>query len=171
MSRAARRLMSVAEFFPCEIRRSAEASVHGGISNGIEASRTTCTVDDRRAGELTKIASRSLLERRHLRLGSRQALCADLRHYCWPVESLQNIRVTPFHDFTSWRLKGRSTWTRITCVHTNSVAGFVREDDALLKRTPYHVVDLADSSSEAAATAWWETLTEAGGEGAVVKLM
>ena len=36
-------------------------------------------------------------------------------------------------------------------------------------RTPYHVVDLADPASEAAATAWWEKLTEAGGEGAVVK--
>jgi len=38
-------------------------------------------------------------------------------------------------------------------------------------RTPYQVVDLTDSASEAATTAWWETLTEAGGEGAVVKPM
>ena len=35
--------------------------------------------------------------------------------------------------------------------------------------TPYQVVDLAEPASEAAATAWWTTLTAAGGEGAVVK--
>jgi protein phosphatase len=35
--------------------------------------------------------------------------------------------------------------------------------------TPYHIVDLADPASEAAATGWWTALTESGGEGAVVK--
>ena len=35
--------------------------------------------------------------------------------------------------------------------------------------TAYHIVDLADPPSEAAATAWWTELTEIGGEGAVVK--
>ena len=36
-------------------------------------------------------------------------------------------------------------------------------------RTPYQVVEFANQASEAAATAWWENLTETGGEGAVVK--
>jgi protein phosphatase len=36
-------------------------------------------------------------------------------------------------------------------------------------RTPYQIVELADPASEAASTAWWEDLTETGGEGAVVK--
>jgi len=31
---------------------------------------------------------------------------------------------------------------------------------------PCQIVKLADPASEAAATAWWENLTEAGGEGA-----
>jgi protein phosphatase len=35
--------------------------------------------------------------------------------------------------------------------------------------TPYHVVDLTDGRSEAAATDWWTPLTESHGEGAVVK--
>jgi len=33
----------------------------------------------------------------------------------------------------------------------------------------YHVVDLNDPDTEASATQWWTTLTEEGGEGAVVK--
>ena len=39
----------------------------------------------------------------------------------------------------------------------------------MLFTTPHRVVDLADPSSEAEATAWWLELTEKGGEGMVVK--
>ena len=34
---------------------------------------------------------------------------------------------------------------------------------------PYQIIDLADPSSEQASIAWWESLTERGGEGMVVK--
>ena len=53
--------------------------------------------------------------------------------------------------------------------HMDTIASFVDSDDGLLMKTPYQVVDLANPASEAAATAWWTTLTEAGGEGAVIK--
>ena len=43
--------------------------------------------------------------------------------------------------------------------------------DPLLLATPYRVVGLADEASVLAATAWWQTLTEEGGEGMVVKPM
>jgi protein phosphatase len=42
-------------------------------------------------------------------------------------------------------------------------------DAGLLTATPYRKVDLADPEATSAATAWWEALTEAGGEGMVVK--
>ena len=51
----------------------------------------------------------------------------------------------------------------------NTIRTVITEDDGLLMRTPFHVVHLADPASEATATAWWQDLTEAGGEGAVVK--
>jgi protein phosphatase len=35
--------------------------------------------------------------------------------------------------------------------------------------TPHHVVDLSDTETVASVTQWWATLTESGGEGAVVK--
>ena len=53
--------------------------------------------------------------------------------------------------------------------HMTTISSFVDADGGLLMATPYHVVDLADPASEAAATAWWTELTETGGEGAVVK--
>jgi hypothetical protein len=50
-----------------------------------------------------------------------------------------------------------------------TIASFVDSGAGLLMKTPYQVVDLANPSSEAAATEWWTVLTETGGEGAVVK--
>jgi protein phosphatase len=53
--------------------------------------------------------------------------------------------------------------------HMYTIGTFVDADSGLLMTTPYHIVDLADPMSEAAATEWWTTLTESGGEGTVVK--
>jgi protein phosphatase len=50
-----------------------------------------------------------------------------------------------------------------------TIRGFAAEDDGLLMRTPYEVVDLSSPDAEAAATAWWTSLTASGGEGAVIK--
>jgi len=55
------------------------------------------------------------------------------------------------------------------CWHMNTIVSFIKPDDGLLMSTPFHLVDLADPASEAAATDWWTMLTENGGEGAVVK--
>jgi protein phosphatase len=110
----------------------------------------------------------ALLERHKVRLDLAERFARAYRHYCWPVESLRDIRVAPFHIMAT---EGAVHVEKDHVWHMTSVAGFVPEDDGLLMRTPYHVVDLADSSSEAETTAWWETLTEAGGEGAVVKPM
>jgi polynucleotide kinase-phosphatase len=110
----------------------------------------------------------ALLERHRVRLDLAERFARAYRHYCWPVESLRDIRVAPFHIMAT---EGAVHVDKDHAWHMNTIAAIVPEDDALLMRTPYRVVDLADSSSEAAATAWWETLTEAGGEGAVVKPM
>jgi hypothetical protein len=42
-------------------------------------------------------------------------------------------------------------------------------DPQFLVATPWRKVDPADAASVADATAWWESLTESGGEGVVVK--
>jgi protein phosphatase len=41
--------------------------------------------------------------------------------------------------------------------------------DPLLMATPYKLVDVTDPASQADGIAWWEELTERGGEGMVVK--
>jgi len=110
----------------------------------------------------------ALLDRHKVRLALAERFARAYRHYCWPVESLRDIRVAPFHIMAT---EGAVHVDKDHVWHMNSIAAFISEYDTLLIRTPYHVVDLADSGSEAAVTAWWETLTESGGEGAVVKPM
>ena len=108
----------------------------------------------------------ALLERHKIRLGLAERFAQTYRNYCWPVESLRDIRIAPFHVMAT---EGAVHTDKDHVWHMNTISSFVEEGDGLLMRTPYQIVELADPASEAAATAWWENLTETGGEGAVVK--
>ena len=39
----------------------------------------------------------ALLERHKVRLELAERLAKSYRNYCWPVESLRDIRIAPFH--------------------------------------------------------------------------
>ncbi|MDZ4659942.1 MAG: polynucleotide kinase-phosphatase [Bythopirellula sp.] len=112
--------------------------------------------------------------------GSLESLLADFQHrqesagkfvaayrsYCWPVESLNDFKLAPFHLLATedrvhvgqnhqWQME---TLARI-CAH----------DPQLLLATPHRLVDVTDPSQVDEASAWWTELTERGGEGMVVK--
>src|SRR5262249_37406182 len=108
----------------------------------------------------------SLLERQKARLDLADRFARAYRNYCWPVESLQDIRIAPFHVMAT---EGAIHVDKEHAWHMDTIASFVDPDDGLLMKTPYQVVDLTNPTSEASATEWWTTLTDAGGEGAVVK--
>ena len=108
----------------------------------------------------------ALLERHKVRLELAERFARSYRNYCWPVESLKDIRIAPFHVMAT---EGAVHTDKDHVWHMSTISSFVEEGDGLLMRTPYQVVEFADPASEAAATAWWENLTETGGEGAVVK--
>ena len=108
----------------------------------------------------------ALLERHKVRLELAERFARSYRNYCWPVESLRDIRIAPFHVMAT---EGAVHTDKDHVWHMSTIGSFVQEGDSLLMRTPCQVVESADQASEAAATAWWENLTETGGEGAVVK--
>ncbi len=108
----------------------------------------------------------TLLERHKLRQDLADRFAQAYRHYCWPVESLRDIRIAPFHVMAT---EGAVHTDKDHAWHLKTIGGFVQPDDGLLMTTPFQTVDLADPSSEAAATDWWINLTDTGGEGAVVK--
>jgi polynucleotide kinase-phosphatase len=88
------------------------------------------------------------------------------RRYCWPVHSLAELKLAPFHFLASERALHTDkdhVW------HMNMAARLAEADPALVLATPFKVVDLTQVTSQTEATAWWEDLTSAGGEGMVVK--
>ena len=91
---------------------------------------------------------------------------AAYRHYCWPVESLTDLKLAPFHLLTT---EGHVHTDKDHVWHMESLAGVCRADPELLLATPYKVVDVTDPASQQAGAEWWEELTGRGGEGMVVK--
>ena len=91
---------------------------------------------------------------------------AAYRRYCWPVESLADLRLAPFHLLAT---QGRTYFDKDHAWHLETLRALSLADPGLLRATPYRVVPLADPAAVAAATAWWQELTDAGGEGMVVK--
>ncbi len=109
----------------------------------------------------------ALLERFEQRGALAGEFVAAYRHYCWPVQSLDDLRLAPFHILAT---EGAVHTDKDHTWHMETLAGLcAAAGDPLLHATPYRVVDLASEASEAGATEWWEQLTGRGGEGMVVK--
>ena len=85
--------------------------------------------------------------------------------YCWPVTSLADIQLAPFHLLAS---EGQVHTDRDHSWHMNMATRLSQADPALFKATQHMVVDLT-APDEIDATRWWKDLTGYGGEGMVVK--
>ena len=70
---------------------------------------------------------------------------------------------------TCWHRKAMYTSIRIMFGTWSRSAECARRIRSSSWRLRWRRVDLTDAASEADATAWWESLTESGGEGMVVK--
>ena len=88
------------------------------------------------------------------------------QRYCWPVRSLADIRLAPFHVMAT---EGAVHVDKHHRWHMETLARLSVAHPGLLMQTSYRVVDVTDAASEAAAVRWWEELTGRGGEGMVVK--
>lgn len=88
------------------------------------------------------------------------------RRYCWPVRSIDDYRLAPFHLLAS---SGQVHVDKDHLWHMRMLGRLADADPGVLLATTHLQVDLPDPASEAAATRWWEQLTESGGEGMVIK--
>jgi protein phosphatase len=91
---------------------------------------------------------------------------AAYRQYCWPVQSINDLKLAPFHIMAT---EGGLHTNQSHHWHMENIAALCVADPRLLLATKYHLIDLHDEKALAAATDWWESLTAAGGEGLVVK--
>jgi protein phosphatase len=88
------------------------------------------------------------------------------RRYCWPVRSVDDLRVAPFHLLAS---EGGTHVDRDHRWHMETLGRLCVAGHPVLLATPHRVVDVTDPVQTDAAADWWSELTDRGGEGIVVK--
>ncbi|MBE2293539.1 MAG: polynucleotide kinase-phosphatase [Phycisphaerales bacterium] len=88
------------------------------------------------------------------------------QRYCWSVSSIDDLKFAPFHLLAS---EGGVHTNRDHVWHMNTLAELCDAGGSLLHKTAFKVIDLSNMESQAEGIAWWEDLTENGGEGMVVK--
>ena len=90
------------------------------------------------------------------------------RRYSWPVHSVTDLRLAPFHILateSAVHVDKDHLWH----MHVAEELSGTEPAKPVLFATNHRVVDITDSDSQAAAINWWEELTNRGGEGMVVK--
>jgi protein phosphatase len=118
---------------------------------------------------LDKVAERvpeaaELRDKYHARQANAELFVDAYRRYCWPVTSIADLKLAPFHILAS---EGAVHIDKDHIWHMQTLAKIC--SSGLLMRTPYKVIDVTDDTAVAEGIAWWEELTRRGGEGMVVK--
>jgi protein phosphatase len=88
------------------------------------------------------------------------------RRYCWPVRSVNDLKLAPFHLLAT---EGNVHIHQNHVWHMEKLAEICNASDGMMIATPFKQIDVTDSASVDAATRWWQELTARGGEGMVVK--
>ena len=108
----------------------------------------------------------SLVERTAARADMIADYIQAYRQYCWPVKSVRDLKLAPFHIMAT---EGRIYTDRDHTWHMDTLGRICAAANDLLIATPYRIVDVTSPESEQEGTSWWEGLTADGGEGMVVK--
>jgi polynucleotide kinase-phosphatase len=88
------------------------------------------------------------------------------RRYSWPVSSVTDLRLAPFHVLAT---EGAVHADKDHIWHMEMLTRVCGADGDVLFPTAYRVVDVTDPESEGIGIRWWEEMTERGAEGMVVK--
>ena len=107
-----------------------------------------------------------LMERYKQRLEAVNLYVDSYRRYCWPVRSVSDLKLAPFHLLAT---EGQVHIQRDHVWHMEKLAEICKAGDGMLLATQYKQVDVTDTASTEEATRWWEELTGGGGEGMVLK--
>jgi protein phosphatase len=88
---------------------------------------------------------------------------AAYRRYCWPVNSVADLKLAPFHLLAT---EGKVHADQPHDWHMQTLA---RLAGGIIVATPFRIIDVTTPESESEGIQWWEELTGRGGEGMVVK--
>lgn len=151
-----------------ELLRSQYAAVGAaGKAALAEAMTAVHAAESRLQGE-SREAAGAIRERLGKRSENVDQFIEAYRHYCWPVESLTDLKLAPFHVLAT---EGKVHTDQNHVWHMQSLSKICQEDPELLLATAYKSVDLTEPDQVSAGVDWWLELTGRGGEGMVVKPM
>lgn len=88
------------------------------------------------------------------------------RRYCWSVQTLDDLKLAPFHILAT---EGAVHSDKPHSWHLKHIAKIAEIDSKLILKTAHLIVDINDDSSIIDGVHWWQTLTQNGSEGMVVK--
>jgi protein phosphatase len=131
---------------------AAQASLAGVLESLNQASANGAEVND-------------LLKRHQERQKLTHDYVQAYQRYCWPVGSLADLKLAPFHLLAT---EGQVHAGKDHLWHMETLAKLCAATGLLLA-TPFKLVDVMDAESQLVGIRWWEELTGSGGEGMVVK--
>ncbi len=109
-----------------------------------------------------------LLARTRARTINAEAFTDSYRRYVWATDGLDGVQIAPFQLLAT---EGATWMDRDHGWHLALADRLAEVAPDLVRTTKRITVETANPESVAAGVTWWETLTEAGGEGMVVKPM
>lgn len=139
------------------------APVGAAAVQGLEAAVAVLRKAGDRGIEVTE-----LLERHQTRLNSARNYRQAYQHYCWSVTQLTDLKLAPFHILAT---EGQVHCDRPHHWHMEKISQFTQAAPDILLATQYKTINVTDEVSCRDGIQWWETMTNSGGEGMVVKPM
>jgi protein phosphatase len=138
---------------------------YASVGSAARASLTH-SVEQLRNYAARDVAAKALLERYEKRLLAVNCYVDSYRHYCWPVGSVKDLKLAPFHLLAT---EGHVHTQQNHLWHMEKLSAICAVSDGLMMATDFKQVDVTEPTSMEEAIRWWEGLTARGGEGMVVK--
>ena len=88
------------------------------------------------------------------------------QQYCWPVNSLDDLKVAPFHILAT---EGKVYIDKDHEWNMKTISKICSCETSIMLSTPYLIIDVTNEESLKSGITWWENLVNNGGEGMVIK--
>jgi protein phosphatase len=138
---------------------------YAAVGSAAKSALTEVETSLRQASAHTPDAA-ALHNRYQERAGNAERFTAAYRRYCWPVHALDDLKLAPFHLLAT---EGAVHGDKNHLWHMEQLTALCQCDSGILHATAHCVVELTDAANCDTAVRWWRELTDAGGEGMVVK--
>jgi protein phosphatase len=133
------------------------AAAQAGLSHAVPLLQMAARRDDSLAPLAARYSERAMRARRY---------AEAYRRYCWPVTSLEDYRIAPFHLCAT---EGAVHMDKDHLWHMAELSRLAGTGDKMIAATEHRLVRLESAADVETATQWWTEITQAGGEGMVVK--